>query len=117
MLFILSEVIVYYYYWYFVDSWDKVEVSHLKLSATHIFHHVRCVHSELNTFIKRTDDIQWTFECKYNNEYFKNTTWNTKAHFSAWSNNHFWAAGSHSDTPQSVVLLWTSDQPDAETST
>jgi len=24
---------------------------------------------------------------------------------------------SHSDTPQSVVLLWTSDQPDAETST
>jgi hypothetical protein len=24
---------------------------------------------------------------------------------------------SHSDTPQSVGLLWTSDQPDAETST
>jgi len=24
---------------------------------------------------------------------------------------------SHSDTPQSIVLLWTSDQPDAETST
>jgi len=24
---------------------------------------------------------------------------------------------SHSDTPHSVVLLWTSDQPDAETST
>ena len=27
------------------------------------------------------------------------------------------ASRSHSDTPQSVALLWTSDQPDAETST
>jgi hypothetical protein len=27
------------------------------------------------------------------------------------------ASRSHSDTPQSVGLLWTSDQPDAETST
>jgi len=27
------------------------------------------------------------------------------------------ASRSHSDTPQSVVLLWTNDQPDAETST
>jgi hypothetical protein len=26
------------------------------------------------------------------------------------------AARSHSDTPQSVGLLWTSDQPEAETS-
>jgi hypothetical protein len=27
------------------------------------------------------------------------------------------ASRSHSDTPHSVGLLWTSDQPDAETST
>jgi len=27
------------------------------------------------------------------------------------------ASRSHSDTPQSVILLWTSDQSDAETST
>jgi hypothetical protein len=27
------------------------------------------------------------------------------------------ASSSHSDTPHSVGLLWTSDQPDAETST
>ena len=27
------------------------------------------------------------------------------------------ASGSHSDTPQSVGLLWTSDQPDPENST
>jgi hypothetical protein len=27
------------------------------------------------------------------------------------------ASGLHSDTPQSVVLLWTSDQPNAEVST
>jgi hypothetical protein len=29
----------------------------------------------------------------------------------------FGAPRSHSDTPHSVGLLWTSDQPDAETST
>jgi hypothetical protein len=28
-----------------------------------------------------------------------------------------YATRSHSDTPQSVGLLWTSDQPDAENST
>jgi hypothetical protein len=37
--------LLYFYYWYFVDSWNQVEVTHWKLSAIRTFLLVQCVHS------------------------------------------------------------------------
>jgi hypothetical protein len=115
MLYIPSKVIVYFYYWYFVDSLNQVEVSHWKLSATRIFLLVLYTVftlrvTGLDTFIRRIDDIRWTFECKYN-EYFMKTA-------SPWSDSPYWAAEAHPITHTcSIGLFWTSDKPNAETST
>jgi len=54
--------------------------------------------------------------------YLVNTAYNHYVHI-PWGDSPYWAKGfliieasrSHSDTPHSVGLLWTSDQPDTKT--